>query len=263
MALQHYISNPSLSDSSTGMGVVSLKNDFIFSTKVIQKDKTTFNLKFHIRNEDESKEYIVSLSNTNFDGNYILTDSYITSSARLNPVLGKHSYFYESFVVKSLNGKYYLYKLITDKDSPTTNWLDYFKDDMGIYAYTEDDIGYALVYKNNNYYIEKTNKLRADGSPIKPTLIKSISNGTTTSSEILYDENNVFDSNDDRWYRFIVSQNASLVTLWIKNDNEESYKKVKTFSFQGEIEKAGFKLSFDENMELNDLSFSFFKSDII
>lgn len=266
MALnQHYISNPELSGSSSDIGLVSLEegHDFILSASITQLNKESFNLKFHVLNEDASKEYTISFSNTNFDGNYVLTDPYVTTSSKLNPILGKHTYFYQRFCIKQLSdGSYRLYKKITSEDSPNLNWKDYFKDEEGTFAYS-DELGYSLINKNGSYYIQKVNKLREDGLPIKPMLVKSTSGSTNLTNEILFDNNNFLDSNDNNFIRIIISPFAEMITFWVKKEVSDVYKKEKTFSFPGGIEKAGFKLSFDGGMSINDLSFSFFKSNIV
>ena len=94
---------------------------------------------------------------------------------------------------------------------------------------------------------------------IKPIAMGSIINGVKNET-ILYDNTECV--SDEKLYRIITSEDCKLISLWIKDTEDEIFKKIKTFSYPGGIEKAGIKLSVDDSMELNQLSFSFLQANI-
>ena len=243
--LINYVSNPKLSNTKD-IGLISLSDDiFVFTTKIIFNDENSMDFNFKVCDETASKEYGFYIKNTKFS-DYNLTHKGLESMP-FTYEGGSIFYFNEEFQIK--NEK--LYKKITEKDSAIENWTDFYISDNITFAHK--DTPFKLVKKGNSYTIIK------ETNNVKPVAIGSIINDTI-SEEILYNDINFI--RNEKWYRIIVSEKCKLISLWVKNTENEIFKKIKTFSYPGGIEKAGIKLSVDESMELNQLSFSFLKANV-
>lgn len=64
--------------------------------------------------------------------------------------------------------------------------------------------------------------------------------------------------NKTQTYRIIISDFGRRFSLW--HLENKRFDKIKTFSFSQKIEKGKIKLSVDNDMNLCDLSFSFFEA---
>lgn len=243
--LVNYASNPKLSDSKD-IGLISLAQDvFVFTTKINFNSDHKLDFNFNVCNETATKEYGFYIKNTEFIG-------YTLSPEGLETIPFIHDdnsifYFDEEFQIK--NEK--LYKKVTEKDSALENWTDYYLVDGKTFAHK--DKPFKLIKKGNTYTIIK------EINNIKPIAMGSIINGVKNES-ILYDDTECV--SDEKVYRIITSEDCKLISLWIKNSEDEIFKKIKTFSYPGGIEKAGIKLSVDDSMELNQLSFSFLQANV-
>lgn len=244
-----FISNPKISNSDK-FGLISLEDDiFVFTTKIDSSVKDILDIEFSVCNEDETKNYGFFIKNTAFNNYKVLNNSFITE---IFDYVGKSVYYFgEEFQIK--NEK--LYKKITNHDSPNDDWDDFYILNGNTYASLnlEKNNKFKLIKTNNRYQIAKNIEVN------KPLAIGSIIN-SNIKEEIIYD-NDDFYPNDDKIYRIIVSEKAKLISLWVKN-KDENFKKIKTFSYPGGIEKAGIKLSYENNIKLNEMSFSFFKANI-
>lgn len=242
MSLKYYKSNPNISNSGD-IGEISLiDGDFIFSAYTVREINSDYHLQFSIADNT------FSISTKLYDGYTANKNSFI--SPILDKVEGRHEYFGEVFEIKMVNEKYRLYKKVTLEDSANENWLDYYIKDNEVFAYNDSNKKYNLINENNNFYIARNHDF-------KPLQIKTNNNLT-----LLYDTENFFNNIGSHWFRIVVSNQGGLITFWIKNDGEENYKKMKTFSFAKRFSKGDIKLAIDESMELNQLSVSFLKADV-
>lgn len=244
-----FISNPEISNSDN-FGLISLADGiFVFTTKINTSVKDILDIEFSVCDENEIKNYGFFIKNTAFNGYKILNNSFITETF---DYIGKSVfYFDEEFQIK--NEK--LYKKITNNDSPNDAWADYYILNGNTYASLDPEKNnkFKLIKANNKYQIAKNIE------NIKPLAIGSITN-SNIKEEIIYDGDDFYPGND-KIYRIIVSEKAKLISLWVKN-KDENFKKIKTFSYPGGIEKAGIKLSYENNIKLSELSFSFFKANV-
>jgi hypothetical protein len=117
--------------------------------------------------------------------------------------------------------------------------------------------GYYVV--SNKALIESIPANAQPGSGSKVLIDAEYIDGVKNET-ILYDNTECV--SDEKLYRIITSEDCKLISLWIKNTEDEIFKKIKTFSYPGGIEKAGIKLSVDDSMELNQLSFSFLQANV-
>ncbi|MBR4889875.1 MAG: hypothetical protein IKU15_00980 [Clostridia bacterium] len=242
MSLKYYKSNPNISNSGD-IGEISLiDGDFIFSAYVVREINSDYHLQFSIADNT------FSISTKLYDGYTANENSFI--SPILDKVEGRHEYFGEVFEIKMVNEKYRLYKKVTLEDSANENWLDYYIKDNEVFAYNDSNKKYNLINENNNFYIARNHDF-------KPLQIKTNNNLT-----LLYDTDNFFNNTGSHWFRIVVSNQGGLITFWIKNNGEENYKKIKTFSFTKRFSKGDVKLAIAESMELSQLSVSFLKANV-
>ena len=245
-----YKSNPEISNNDN-IGLVSLTdNIFMLTAKITPKENHINYLKFSVCDETANKEYGFEIDPTLSDTNYSINEEYIISEAFDYKEKQSIAYFGEVFQIKDKK----LYKRVTDKDSALEPWIDYYIEGDFTYALKDPKKSneYKLVAAGKKYVIQKriTNN-------IKPLCIKLLINNNI-SHEILYDKNNFY-FESPKWIRIIVSEDAKLITIWLK---EKEFEKIKTFSYPGGIEKAGIKLSYDNSLELSDISVGFFKTNI-
>lgn len=245
--LKHYKSNPELSNSDD-IGLVSLAdNNFIFTTKINNLADDILDFKFIVCDETATKNYGFSLSNTSFK-NYSLENNKLISE-KFDKTSVSVYYFDEEFQIKDEK----LYKKVTDKDLALENWVDFYVINGITYAYNKNDKVYELLINNDSYQIAKNIN-------IKPFNINILSDENIIN-EIVYEDDRFYGTND-KWFRIIVSEDAKLISFWYKNKETDNFLKIKTFSYPGGIEKAGFKLSLSESIVLSDMSFSFFETNV-
>ena len=250
----NYKSNPKISDTDN-IGLVSLAdNVFIFTAKITPAENCTNYFKFTVCDESASKEYGFEIDPFLTDTIYEVNDTFISTRPFRYKEGGRIMYFNEVFQIK--NDK--LYKRISKNDSALENWVDYYIDNGVTYALkaSDDSNAYRLQKKHDNMYVIKKNII----NNVKPLNIKTL-DGKDGINDIVFTENELF-FNEEKWLRIIVSENAKLITVWLTDKKENGFKKIKTFSYLGGIEKAGIKLSYDDSLKLSDISASFFKTDI-
>ena len=250
--IKKYKSNSELSGSS--IGLISLADTaYIFTTKIKADNPDKLYFKLTVSDETANKNYSFEIDNslklTQYDSNigvlstkpfYYKKDSFI-------------KYFGETFQIK--NNK--LYKLLTADDLSSYGWADYYIIDGNTYATKKDNTqeDYHLSISGPRYIIKK----KIDKN-VKPLCLYSWKNDKYESEIIDYMSE--FHISGEKWFRFIVSEDAKLISIWVKNSQDDVFKKIKTFSYPGGIEKATIKLEYEDSIELNDLSFSFFKTDV-
>jgi hypothetical protein len=250
----NYKSNPKISDTDN-IGLVSLAdNVFIFTAKITPAENCTNYFKFTVCDESASKEYGFEIDPFLTDTIYEVSDTFISTRPFRYKEGGRIMYFNEVFQIK--NDK--LYKRISKNDSALDNWVDYYIDNGVTYALkaSDDSNAYKLQKKHDNMYVIKKNII----NNVKPLNIKTL-DGKDGINDIVFTENELF-FNEEKWLRIIISENTKLITVWLTDKKENGFKKIKTFSYLGGIEKAGIKLSYDDSLKLSDISVSFFKTDI-
>lgn len=251
----NYKSNPEISNTDN-IGLISLAdNVFVFTTKITPEANHINYIKFTVCDETASKEYGFEIDPSLNDTPYNVGEHWITTNEFTRKEKQSFSYFNEVFQIKE--GK--LYKRVSNRDSALEPWIDYYIDDNFTYALKDpqksNEYGLSKAGKKDTWIVRKR---IVDG--IKPLSINSIVN-ENINNEILFDKNSFyFDS--EKWLRIIVSENAKLITFWLKSDKDDEFKKIKTFSYPGGIEKAGIKLSYDNSLTLSDISVSFFKTNV-
>lgn len=115
---------------------------------------------------------------------------------------------------------------------------------------------YSLEIIDSKTYIKCYNNKDKNGNFLIPHGI----NGNFNEKELYFiDENNPLDIKEKKTYQIIVSNKTKTISLWYKTD--KNFKKIKSFSYSSETEKGNIKLELN-NIELSDLHFSFFDSDI-
>ena len=249
----NYKSNPEISNTDN-IGLISLTdNIFVFNAKITPREKYSNYIKFTVCDEFASKEYGFEIDPSLSKTEYTIGDHYISTKPFEYKENQSISCFDEVFQIKNKK----LYKRITFKDSALDPWVDYYIDSEGTYALKDPQKSseYVLIIQGNECVIQK---MFIDD--IKPLAINTISNNII-NCEILYAKNDFY-FDTEKWFRIIVSENAKLITFWLKSDKDDEFKKIKTFSYPGGIEKAGIKLSYDNSLTLSDISVSFFKTNI-
>lgn len=249
----NYKSNPEISNTDN-IGLVSLAdNIFVFSAKITPAEKHINYIKFTVCDESASKEYGFEIDPSLSATEYTVGEQYISSKPFEYGEKQSIFCFDEVFQIKDKK----LYKRVTFKDSALELWSDYYIDNADTYALKDPQKSndYSLIIRENKCIIQKR---IING--VKPLNINALVNDTI-NCEILYDKNDFY-FDTEKWLRIVVSENAKLITVWLKAKKEGEFKKIKTFSYPGGIEKAGIKLSYDNSLTLSDISVSFFKTNV-
>lgn len=246
--LVKYISNPKISNNDN-IGLVSLADGiFVFTTKIISNINNKLDFRFIVCDENKNDKYGFFIKNTEFEKYELKDNIFVTEifSNNEEPIF----YFNEEFEIK--NEK--LYKRVTEKDSANKDWIDYYiKNNKTFALENPDNSDYSLIKEDKNYRISN-NKFNT------PLNIGIITNSDI--KQIVEYETDDLQINGEKWYRIIISEKAKLISIWSKNNTEDKFKKIKTFSYPGGLEKAGIKLCYENNIKLNELSFSFLKADV-
>jgi hypothetical protein len=252
MNFKSYISNPSISPEGE-IGLVSFEKDFIFSSLI--EYTNTNNFIFAITDENINDIVELSISDTNFDDYTLSEDEKYLISGQITENT-EIECFGEVFEIRDN----ILYKKITLKDSANEEWLDLFKRNNDVYAASKSS-KFDLLIEDTKKYIRRKNASNSAGLMYKPCKFNMSFNGELIYSTILYDAENIFDTNSSKYFRLVVNEGKNL-SLLIKDKDANNFKKIKTFSFPKRLTKGGIKLSIDESMNLSQLSFSFLKADI-
>lgn len=249
MTTLQYISNPIISNDTGKIGLVSFEKPFIFST-IVNKDKN-IDLTFSITDENINDLISFKISNINFI-DFTLSDDkkYIYSKKFVNE--NKVECFNETFIIKNNS----LYKKVITEDSPQEKWVDYFYEGEDIYAESESSI-FELISDTDGFFIKKN-------IVINDKITELLEMSLYIGDELLYNntmENEQIFLGDKFECRFVIIDGKTLSFL-AKNKDMETYKKMKAFSFPKRLSQGGIKISVDESMKLDQLSFSFLKADI-
>jgi hypothetical protein len=123
---------------------------------------------------------------------------------------------------------------------------------------------YSLVFYNDAFYVKRLNDKNNNGNFIRPIEIRSSSSNGEGHTQYFVDKNNVFDTNINHTYKIVVSDMGKIITLWHKN-SEDTFEKIKTFSFAEAMENADIYLTINDDLKskLCNLRFNFLKSDVI
>lgn len=237
--MKKYISNPQL-------GEIDFSKDFVFDFSTIVNenpslDDTDFQLTFSVENTNKFN----SFSLTNVLGNpYRSKDS---KEFTLKNAISDCEYLSDSLIF--VNGKPYK-KLTFENEKDIHNY------------YVKDGITYVLtdkyeVYSQDKKYIKRINDKNERGEYVRPVKV-SLNTNDFNEISFLADQENLFDTNHSRSFRIVVNNKGKNITLWDCSNN--NLKKIKTFQFSNSIDKGKVKLSIDNNMNLCDLSFSFFEA---
>ena len=246
--LVKYISNPKISNNDS-IGLISLADGiFVFTTKIISNINNKLDFQFVVCDENKNDKYGFFIKNTQFENYELTNNTFVTEIFSYNE--GPVFYFNEEFEIK--NEK--LYKRITEKDSANKDWIDYYIKNNKTFALQNPiNSDYSLIKEGKNYRI-LNNKFN---TPLNIGIITD----STIKQSVEYDTEDLI-INEEKWYRIIISEKAKLISIWTKKDNETNFKKIKTFSYPGGLEKAGIKLCYENNIKLNELSISFLKADV-
>lgn len=252
----YYISNPKISDSTTDRGYVSLlDNSFVYTAKITQADKAIMELNFEIGDETADAIYGFKLSTTEIEGYSAENGSLVSEPFSTTDV--SVFFFEEEFRVINDDGVYKLYKRVTEKDYGGEDWADYFIEGDKVFAYNAGESIYTLRQTDDIFVIFRAAKK-------EPTIsVKSYDGNTLIENEVLFDDNNIYYTPEDKWYRFVVSEGGKLITIWRSTYDDMHFDKLKTFSFPGGLEKAYIKFGVADRMLLSDMSFSFFKTNVV
>lgn len=246
--MKKFISNPEISP----IKLVDNKS-FIFSfdynaAKNKEIDSTNFIIKFIV--EDSNNPEI----SNGFEISNILNEyeSTINNSFTLKKIPDDKTFSYfndELFIVYGIP-----YKLMTDENPDDI--INFVISDNKTYVHTN----LYEIYKDDNEYIQRNNEKNLNNDFIRPTEINKIENNNLSITEYYIGQENIFDSNVSKSYRIIVSNNGSLITLWIKN--KDAYNKIKTFSYSNRVENANIKFEINKLLNLSNLRFTFFNSNV-
>jgi hypothetical protein len=123
---------------------------------------------------------------------------------------------------------------------------------------------YSLVFYNDAFYVKRLNDKNNNGNFIRPIEIRSSSSNGEGHTQYFVDKNNVFDTNINHTYKIVVSDMGKIITLWHKN-SEDTFEKIKTFSFAEAMENADIYLTINDDLKskLCNLRFNFLKSDVV
>ena len=123
---------------------------------------------------------------------------------------------------------------------------------------------YSLIFYNDAFYVKRLNDKNDNGNFIRPIEIRSSSSNGEGHTQYFVDKNNVFDTNINHTYKIVVSDMGKIITLWHKN-SEDTFEKIKTFSFAEAMENADIYLTINDDLKskLCNLRFNFLKSDVV
>jgi hypothetical protein len=249
MALKTYISNPAISNGTSRIGLVSFDGEFLLSTLVNKKDD--IDLIFTVTDKSINDIVTVKVTNKNFidfkisdDRTYIFSEKFAITS---------NIYFFgEEFAIRNNM----LYKKIKSSDSALEQWTDYYYDEGELYGRSNSS-PFGLIIEKDGYII-KRNLL--SGEILTNLFEISLYHGDALQfNEILEDES-IFLA-DSFNCRFVIND-GKLLSLLAKEKTAETYKKIRTFSFPKRLDNGGIKISFNDSMELNQLSFSFLQANV-
>lgn len=249
MSLKTYISNPEISNGTSKVGIVSFEKEFLFSFLANKNDD--LDLIFSIVDENINDLVTLKISNKNFIDFTISEDKTYITSAKTKKIKGIE-FFGEVFDIKDN----LLYKKIKNTDSPLEKWVDYYYDGDEIYARSDSSL-FELIIEKDGYIIKKN--IVNDNIDTKLVEVSLYHGNELRFNEILENENILL--SDTFNCRFVIVD-GKILSLLIKEENAETYKKVRTFSFPKRFSQGGIKLAIDESMELNQLSVSFLKADV-
>ena len=241
--MKKYISNSSL-------GKIDFTKDFIFDFYTIIKenptlDDTNFVLKFTIEENNNYNSFLIS---------NILDEPYRSKDSieyTLKNASSDCDYLNDSIVF--VNGEPYK-NLTVETENEIENY--YIKDGI-TYVKTNK---YEIFNDNGTNYIKRINDKNEKGNFVRPVKVTQEANNEIIEETFFADKENLFDTNYTRKFRISISNNCKNITLWDYTPN--NLKKIKTFHFTDSIQQGEVKLAIDSNMQLNDLRFSFFETQI-
>lgn len=246
-------SNPDLSPISL------TKGEFTFTFDTNNASDTDFHLVFEVKDGSSSNSFKVTNckpSNTAAGYRYNESDEYTLKKKGLD----KTDTFFNDELYYWNND---VYKLVSSTDSSKD--IEDFRIYGGkTYVKTKKFSLIDIIGSSGeaSTYVKRLNAIDNEGKYIRPTEVKSSSSkNNNLSLDYFVDENNVFSVNKPATYRIIVSPMGT--TISILKLNGTVFEKIKTFSYLNTMENVDIYLTVSESMSLKNMSFSFFKSDVV
>lgn len=249
-----------MSSTSTYISNTKIKfndnKDFIFTFDVTGSEHRDFNLSFKI-NDNKNYLNMFSIRNNLLDNFYkdnYITDDFSKVKKKIVSTDNVINFFKDALVIYDKE----VYKQITGESRSEIKGF-YRK---GETVYIKTDL-YNCSVENGALIVSRKNPQLPNGEYLRPVVIvKTYQIGHEIKNEIDYFDtlDNPINSNENKTYRIIVSDNACLISLLIKEG--EAFKTITTFTYPPTqmIDEGTITLEIDDKMELSNLHFSFFEA---
>lgn len=233
----------------TSINKIKLDKDFIFTFNVAGAIHQDFDLKFKISNGNMSNDFLIS---NNLNTYYKIKNDISPNFSAVKKKVSNTNKIIEFFNDKLIIHENNVYKQFNNEHQSEIKGF-YYKDKK-LFVKTD------LYTFTDGYIIRKNPKLK-EGLYLRPVIVKKTFKKAlqeNAQSEYFDTIDNPINSNENKTYRIIVSNNASLISFFIKDGNK--FKLIKNFTYQNKISEGSIILEISNDMKLSDLHFSFFKA---
>ena len=224
--------------------------DFVFTFDVAGKVHRDFNLKFKVSKGTIVNEFSINNNFTSYTLKSGISPNFSAVKKKISDTTVTINFFddeliiYEGEVYKQFDGE------------SQSEIKRFYRKDEKLYVKTD-------LYSFSDEYIIRKNPQIKEGEYLRPVMVKkTFKNGSqeTNQTEHFDTLDNPVNSNENKTYRIIVSDDACLISFLIKEG--EAFKTIKNFTYPTTqvISEGTITLEIDNDMELSNLYFSFFKA---
>lgn len=228
---------------------IRFDKDFIFTFDVEGKEHRDFALKFKIGDTIYNEFTISNNLNNTYTIKSGISPDFSVVKKKVSNIDEVIKFFDDDIII--YNGE--AYKKFNSESQYEIKGF-YRKDDV-LYVKTD------LYSFENSYIIRKSPELK-ENVYLRPVMVKkTFKNGAEQTQTNYFDTlDNPINSNESKTYRIIVSDNACLISFLVKE--KDSFKAIKNFTYPTtqEISEGKITLEVDNDMQLSNLHFSFFKA---
>lgn len=224
--------------------------NFVFTFDVAGSTHRDFNLKFKVSKGTIFNEFSVNNNFTSYTLKNDISPKFSAVKKKISDTTAVINFFDDELIIHE--GE--VYKQFDNESQPEIK--GFYRKDEKLYVKTD-------LYTFSDGYIIRKNPQIKEGTYLRPVMIKKsfeTSLGKTAQVEHFDTLANPVNSNENKTYRIIVSDDACLISFLIKEG--EAFKTIKNFTYPTTqvISEGTITLEIDNDMELSNLHFSFFEA---